>query len=126
MIDVSNSWEHPILGSAELEMKKSRLLVELESGLGGEKMVTAQASSFSLGKFWKAIHTAFQSTVAMEYDTLASTPLTPHDKPILTKYFFLNQEIESSSSFFLVIVTLVLCDGVSLLVPTFITLHSSL
>ncbi|KAH1126984.1 hypothetical protein GYH30_015814 [Glycine max] len=107
-------------------MKKSRLLVELESGLGGEKMVTAQASSFSLGKFWKAIHTAFQSTVAMEYDTLASTPLTPHDKPILTKYFFLNQEIESSSSFFLVIVTLVLCDGVSLLVPTFITLHSSL
>lgn len=126
MIDVSNSWEHPILGSAELEMKKSRLLVELESGLGGEKMVTAQASSFSLGKFWKAIHTAFQSTVAMEYDTLASTPLTPHDKPILTKYFFLNQEIESSSSFFLVIVTLVLCDGVSLLVPTFITLHPSL
>ena len=126
MIDVSNSWEHPILGSAELDMKKSRLLVELESGLGGEKMVTAQASSFSLGKFWKAIHTAFQSTVAMEYDTLASTPLTPHDKPILTKYFFLNQEIESSSSFFLVIVTLVLCDGVSLLVPTFITLHSSL
>lgn len=126
MIDVSNSWEHPILGSAELDMKKSRLLVELESGLGGEKMVTAQASSFSLGKFWKAIHTAFQSTVAMEYDTLASTPLTPHDKPILTKYFFLNQEIESSSSFFLVIVTLVLCDGVSLLVPTFITLHPSL
>ena len=126
MIDVSNSWEHPILGSAELDMKKSRLLVELESGLGGEKMVTAQASSFSLGKFWKAIHAAFQSTVAIEYDTLASTPLTPHDKPILTKYFFLNQEIESSSSFFLVIVTLVLCDGVSLLVPTFITLHSSL
>ncbi|KAL2563625.1 hypothetical protein AAZV13_20G203300 [Glycine max] len=150
MADVSDSQEQPVLDSAELEMKKKRLLVELESALGGEKSVTAQASSSSssslgLGievidetalldsvakknggsrrtknnnnghnhkkskpsnkignkkysrkeleslrfvnmarqrKFWKAIHAAFQTTVAMEYDALASSPL-PHNKPIL-------------------------------------------
>ena len=146
MADVSDSREHPVLGSAQL-------LVELESALGGEKTVTAQASSSSLGlgievidetalldsvakknggsrrtknnnnghnhkkskpsnkignkkysrkeleslrfvnmarqrKFWKAIHAAFQTTVAMEYDALASSPL-PHNKPILSKSFSL-------------------------------------
>jgi len=40
-------------------------------------------------KFWKSVHAAFQSAVASEYDTLASTPL-PHNKPILSKSLFLS------------------------------------
>ncbi|CAJ1977788.1 unnamed protein product [Sphenostylis stenocarpa] len=168
MADVSgSSQEQPVLESAQLQMKKKRLLEELESALAPKdaavKTVTALPSSLALGievidetalldsvvksggpkqptsrrrggcknnnnnsngnslkkieerpkpkpkpksgnnnkysrkelealrfvnltqqrKFWKAIHSAFQSTVASEYDTLASTPL-PHNKPILS------------------------------------------
>ncbi|QCE05696.1 gem-associated protein 2-like [Vigna unguiculata] len=169
MGDASDSQEQPVLESAELEMKKKRLLEELESALApkdaGVKTVTALPASLALGievidetalldsvvknggprqqpssrrrggpknnnsnighglrkieerpklkstlkngnnkysrkelealrfvnltqqrKFWKAIHAAFQSTVASEYDTLASTPL-PHNKPILSAVY---------------------------------------
>lgn len=172
MGDASDSQEQPVLESAELEMKKKRLLEELESALAPKdaavKTVTALPASLALGievidetalldsvvknggpkqpslrrrgggpknnnsnigrglrkieerpklkfapktgnnkysrkelealrfvnltqqrKFWKAIHAAFQSAVASEYDTLASTPL-PHNKPILSKSFFLS------------------------------------
>jgi len=182
MGDASDSQEQPVLESAELEMKKKRLLEELESALApkdaGVKTVTALPASLALGievidetalldsvvknggprqqpssrrrggpknnnsnighglrkieerpklkstlkngnnkysrkelealrfvnltqqrKFWKAIHAAFQSTVASEYDTLASTPL-PHNKPILSKSFFLSFILFFSVSLF--------------------------
>jgi len=177
MADVSDSQEHPVLESAELQIKKKRLLEELESALAPKdaaaaaKTVTALPSSLALGievidetalldsvvknggpkhsasrrrgpknnnninsvahslkkieerpkskptpksgnsndnkysrkdlealrfvnlsqqrKFWKAIHAAFESAVASEYDTLASTPL-PNNKPILSESFFLS------------------------------------
>nr|KYP75396.1 hypothetical protein KK1_008124 [Cajanus cajan] len=152
MGDVSDSHEQALLDSAEFQMKKKRLLEELESALD-KKTVTAQPSPLALGievidetallhsvannlpssrrrgggaknnrrtdetplprpkskpkpkignhsysrkeleglrfvnmaqqrKFWKAIHAAFQTSVANEYDTLASN-LLPHNKPIL-------------------------------------------
>ncbi|RDX73415.1 Gem-associated protein 2, partial [Mucuna pruriens] len=168
MADVSDWQEQPVLDSTELELKKKRLLEELESALaskdGADKTVMALPSSLGLGievidetallesvakdgglkqqpisssrrrggaknnnnrrkneeaigrpkskpkpkpntvsteysrkelealrflnmaqqrKLWKTIHSAFQSTVAKEYDTLASTPL-PQNKPILS------------------------------------------
>ncbi|XP_020236857.1 gem-associated protein 2 [Cajanus cajan] len=153
MGDVSDSHEQALLDSAEFQMKKKRLLEELESALD-KKTVTAQPSPLALGievidetallhsvannlpssrrrgggaknnrrtdetplprpkskpkpkignhsysrkeleglrfvnmaqqrKFWKAIHAAFQTSVANEYDTLASN-LLPHNKPILS------------------------------------------
>ncbi|KAK7383457.1 hypothetical protein VNO78_29136 [Psophocarpus tetragonolobus] len=155
----SEEQERPFLDSAELEMKKKRLLVELESALaaakdGGEKTVTAAAaqggcslglgievidetalvetvaakqarasarkrgaskpkskSKWSSGNgsirkysrkeleslrfvnipqqrcFWNAIHAAFQSTVATEYDSLPSAPIL-HNQPILGNPLF--------------------------------------
>ncbi|KAK7358036.1 hypothetical protein VNO80_17335 [Phaseolus coccineus] len=179
MADVSDSQEHPVLESTELEIKKKRLLEELESALAPKdaavKTVTALPSSLALGievidetalldsvvknggpkhsasrrrggpknnsninnvghslkkieerpkskptpksgndnnkysrkelealrfvnltqqrKFWKAIHAAFQSAVASEYDSLASTPL-PHNKPILSAAYCENRDSE--------------------------------
>ncbi|TKY50571.1 Gem-associated protein 2 [Spatholobus suberectus] len=174
MTDVLDSQEQPVLDSADLEMKKKRLLEELESALapkdGGVKTVTAQPSSLVLGievidetalldsvaknggskqassrrrgggaknnghshkkseetmgrpkskpksksgkkysrkelealrfvnmaqqrKFWKAIQAAFQTTVAKEYDTLASNPL-PQNKPILSAECCENRDSE--------------------------------
>ncbi|BAT93543.1 hypothetical protein LR48_Vigan02g273300 [Vigna angularis] len=177
MGDASDSQEQPVLESAELEMKKKRLLEELESALAPKdaavKTVTALPASLALGievidetalldsvvknggpkqpssrrrgggpknnnsntghglrkieerppkskfapksgnnkysrkelealrfvnltqqrKFWKAIHAAFQSAVASEYDTLASTPL-PHNKPILSAVYCQSRDSE--------------------------------
>ncbi|ESW14628.1 hypothetical protein PHAVU_007G004100 [Phaseolus vulgaris] len=185
MADVSDSQEHPVLESAELQIKKKRLLEELESALAPKdaaaaaaKTVTALPSSLALGievidetalldsvvknggpkhsasrrrgpknnnninninsvahslkkieerpkskptpksgnsndnkysrkdlealrfvnlsqqrKFWKAIHAAFESAVASEYDTLASTPL-PNNKPILSAAYCENRDSE--------------------------------